>query len=53
VLNKLRVGRGRVNGKEGRVWVVTREEVGRWARSYGVLAGADREGHDRVEDERV
>ena len=37
VLNKLRVGRGRVNGKEGRVWVVTREEVTRWARSYEVL----------------
>jgi len=39
VLNKLRVRRGRVNGNEGRVWVVTREEVERWARSYGALAG--------------
>jgi hypothetical protein len=46
VLNKLRVGRGRVNGKEGRVWVVTREEVARWARSYGVLTQAKDEESD-------
>lgn len=50
VLNKLRVGRGRVNGKEGRVWVVTREEVARWARSYGVLTNARGAREERVED---
>ncbi len=36
ILGKLRVARGRVNGKQARQWVVTRADLERWAVSYGM-----------------
>jgi hypothetical protein len=35
VLGKLRLRRSRVAGKYERLWEVTREDVLKWARSYG------------------
>ena len=51
VLGKLRVGRRRMNGNGARLWVVRREDVIRWAKSYAVLAGAreEEDGDDETE----
>ena len=51
VLGKLRVARRRLNGTGARQWVVRREDVVRWAKSYGVLAGAGSEREEQTEEE--
>ena len=51
ILTKLRVGRApRHEANQGRQWLITRDDVIRWAKSYGVLTGA--RGDDEAENER-
>ena len=40
ILGKLRVGHGpRVNGNQGRQWLVTQADLDRWVESYGMRVG--------------
>lgn len=52
VLSKLRVSRAPRRGTDqGRQWLITRDDVIRWAKSYGVLTGAETQNNDTNDGE--